>query len=135
MSPSVQGAFCAQRQQDPVGNEITVSGRALYEKRILSPNGYGGPRTQPVSYAAVFVLDLNNEVVTSGYTDGNGRFRLVITRDGGNEYFVAVATGANNERHTLSVRDCPQSEDASQCNVYAIGSPTFRRIATSIAET
>lgn len=102
---------------DP-GGEGRITGNWVFEKRPLGPNGYGALIQVPVRYATVVVLDQANQIVAQGQTDEQGDFSIAVEAEG--PVRVSVTAQAATARHALSVRDCPQSPDGSNCNVYGV---------------
>jgi len=102
---------------EPVG-EGRVTGTWVFEKRPLGPNGYGALIQVPVRYATVVVLDQADQIVAQGQTDELGGFSIAVDAEG--PVRVSVTAQAATARHALSVRDCPDRNDGSNCNVYGV---------------
>lgn len=108
----------------PGGGVFSVRGSFWFEKPAIGRSGLGAVTEEPVRNALVQVRTAAaDELVATGVTDEGGAF-VVQLGDVGEVYALALAA-AEDDRHSIFVRDCPLEDCGDAGYVHAVFSENF----------
>lgn len=103
---SLEARYC-QLEDTSLENPITITGKAIYKRRLFVEKGLGGidPKNYPIRYAEVRILK-ENELIGCAETNASGEFTFDIERSN-SSYLVEVVARADNSKLKVSVLNTP----------------------------
>ncbi|PCJ56245.1 MAG: hypothetical protein COA79_19530 [Planctomycetota bacterium] len=116
---------CGSNNEGGSAEEVTVSGRITFDRVPVTTNGldYENIAIEPVKRSLIAIVESNNSIIKTSYTDDSGNFSFTIS----SKSSVKIQVFSETQNPQIIVQDnfTVDPNDASKQAIYVLESNTF----------